>query len=115
MSEKEEQKQQLTIDDFPGKLITLPDGSTTKNVYIVKVEDPSMRTKISTFATAKIDIFGYGVDFAGYLVSNKSSDEIKTIQEAIIEVNKGNKELYSITYPWHKVTSVRNVSYRNKK
>ena len=114
MSDKDEEKQELTIEDFPGKLITLRDGTTTKNVYIVKVQDPSMRTKISTFATTKIDVFGYGVDFAGYLVATKSSDEIKTVQDAIKEANKGSKELYSIKYPWQNIISVRNVSYRNK-
>lgn len=114
MSKTNKQNQELTIEDFPGKVITLTDGSITKNLYIVKVEDPSMRTKISSFATAKIDIFDYGVDFAGYLVPNRSSDNIKTTKEALIEANKGNKELYSITYPWQKVISVRNISYRNK-
>ena len=114
---KKTKKQENLIDNLPGKEVKLPDGSTTKTTYLVKVihtNYPNKTTTLACYVTAKIDVFSYGIDFVGYPVDSKSAEQVKTEKDAVDLANKGSRELYSITYPWHQVLSVRNVSYRNK-
>jgi hypothetical protein len=115
MTNNTEENQPGRIEFLPGKAVKLPDGSTTKTTYLVKVEDPTMKRKVTAFLTAKLDRTSYGVELVGYLVPTAPADEVRTEKDAVALVNsKGMKSLYSVIYPWDRVISVRNVSYRLK-
>jgi hypothetical protein len=115
MTDNTEENQTGAIEFLPGKAVKLPDGSTTKTTYLVKVEDPTMKRKVTAFLTAKLDRTSYGVELVGYLVPVAPADEVRTEKDAVALVNsKDTKSLYSVIYPWDRVISVRNVSYRLK-
>ncbi len=96
------------------KIETFPSRSGNKTLYLVTVEEPGSRTIRRVFVTKYLTQGPHGIDFVGYEVSNKAKGPL-TEEDAIDLANKGNRDLVSIIFPWHRVISIRNASYREAK
>jgi len=96
------------------KIETLPSRSGNKTLYLVTVEEPGSRASRRAFVTKYLTQSPHGIDFVGYEVSNKTKGPL-TDKDAVDLANKGNRDLVSIIYPWHRVISIRNASYREAK
>lgn len=110
-SESVEEENDNLVHSLPGP----GTNSVNKITYLLKISDPTLgKQKCHCFVSAKVDQMAYGVSFIGYKVSEKSSKDIKSEQDALEVINQGSNEIYSMVYPWANVISIRNVSYRRK-
>ena len=89
-------------------------SSANKMLYILVVEDPSLKAKTRYFATQKVDKMASFADIIGYEVTDAQSSKMKTWDDATALAEKQEKEIVSISFPWHRVISIRNVSYKSK-
>ena len=89
-------------------------NSTNKLLYIVVTEDLSSDQGIRYFATSKIDKTPVCLDVVGYEVTNAQSSQLKTWDDAVELATQEKIENISISFPWHRVISIRNVSYKTK-
>ncbi len=87
-------------------------NSTNKLLYIVVTEDPSIEAKIRYFATTKVDKNAYTVDLVGLEVTNAQNNKLETWDDAIELAKEGKLEMQSIAFPWHRIISIKNVSYK---
>ena len=101
-------------EDLIDEITYLPSRSGNKTLYLVTVEDPTVRAKKRVFVTKYIDQKAFGIDFIGYEIDNKTSGRL-TDKDAVLLANKGNKDLISILFPWNRVISIRNASYMEAK
>ncbi|KKM56173.1 hypothetical protein LCGC14_1551990 [marine sediment metagenome] len=101
------------IEENTGEMIeeisVLPARSGNKTVYLVVVEEPFSKRKKQQFVTRFLEQKPLGIELIGYEISNTA--KIKSHRDAVDEANKGSKELYNIILPWHRVISIRNVTY----
>jgi len=98
-----------------GEIITsLPSRSGNKTLYLVIVEDPVSRLNKRFFATKYLSQTPNGVDFVGYEIPLKVGGCL-TEDNALDLINKGNRTLISVLYPWHRVISIINTSYKEAK
>lgn len=93
------------------KIEYLPVRSGNKTLYLVTVEDPNSKPKKRVFVTRYLDKGPLGVDLVGYEIDNKTI-MVKTEQDAIDLANKGNRDLISVLFPWNRVVSIRNTSFK---
>ncbi len=101
-------------DNKLDEITYLPPKSGTKIVYLIAAEGVSAKSKKRMFVSAKItEKAGIGVDFIGYEVPTNVIN-IQSEVDALEWANKGSRELYSVLFPWHKIISIRNVSYKLK-
>lgn len=92
-----------------------PVNSTNTVLYILMMEDPSVKGKTRSFAANKVDKGSWGVDFKGFDVSNSNAQEsLKTYEDAVEFAKTANLSVLEMTIPWHRIISIRNVSYRTK-
>lgn len=89
-------------------------NSTNKLLYLLVVEDPSVKTKTRIFATGKLDKNAAFVDMFGYEITNVHSTQLKTWNDAVELANKESIELVNMSFPWQRVLSIRNVNYKQK-
>lgn len=90
-------------------------SSTNKPLYILMVEDPALKVKYRYFATPKIDKMAGIVDIVGYEIeTNAQINKIKTWDDAVELASKEKFNIVNMTFPWHRVISIRNVSYKSK-
>lgn len=89
-------------------------SSTNKMLYILVVEDPTAKEKYRLFATTKIDKMAGFSDVIGYEITNAQSSKLKTWDDATALAEKQELEVVSFSFPWHRVISIRNVSYKSK-
>lgn len=96
------------IESFSAKI-------NNKTVYILLVEDPSKREKFRAFVGVDVISGSETFDLKGYEIKWSNRDKITGFDDAIKyanEFNKGPEDIVDIKYPWHRVISVRNVTYR---
>lgn len=89
-------------------------NSTNKLLYILVVEDPTVKQNCRIFATSKVDKMAAFADIIGYEITNAQSNKLKTWDDVIELANDGNIELINISFPWHRVINIRNVTYKSK-
>jgi hypothetical protein len=89
-------------------------NSANKLLYILVTEDPSNKTQVRYFATAKVDKLATYVDLVGYEVTNAQSNKLKTWDDVTELAKKGKLEILNISFPWQRVINIRNVSYKIK-
>ena len=91
-------------------------NSTNKLLYILVVEDPTLKEKCRLFATTKVDKMTAFAEVIGYEITNAQSNKLKTWDDVVELVNtkNGSIELVNISFPWHRVISIRNVTYKSK-
>ncbi len=88
-----------------------------KALYIVIVEDPSSKPKLRVYGTAKPEKTQSFLEFIGYdLTINTTAqiEQLKTYEDVIELSNQGKTDLVSLVYPWSRVISIKNVSYKIK-
>lgn len=89
-------------------------NSAIKMAYLITIEDPSHKPKFRTFYASKYDK-SVCLDFKGYeTTSLKITSEIRTYDEVISIAEENNLTMQELCFPWHRVISIRNVSYRTK-
>lgn len=89
-------------------------NSATKMAYLITIEDPSHKPKIRSFYTSKYDK-SVCLDFKGYeTTSLKLTTEIRTYNEVVSIAETNNLIMQELCFPWHRVISIRNVSYHSK-
>lgn len=84
--------------------------STNKTIYLVLVDDPTVKENKRAYVTHRVDYEGLGIKFNGYEVKYGSRNKIKTHKDAYdnaIDV----EDPVEIYYPGHRVISVKNVLY----
>lgn len=91
----------------------LPGFSTNKTIYLVLVEDPSVKSNRRAFVSHRVDYEDGGIKFNGYEVKYANRDKIKAHSEAYENAININDPM-DIYYPGHRVISVRNVQYIQK-
>lgn len=89
-------------------------NSTNKLLYIVVIEDLSSDQGIRFIATSKVDKNPVCLDVIGYEVTNAQTDKLKTWDDAVELATNEKMEIISVTFPWHRIISIRNVSYKTK-
>ena len=89
-------------------------NSTNKLLYMLVVEDPTTKTNSRIFITSKVDRMAAFADVIGYEITSIQSSKLKTWDDAVELANKERLEVISIAFPWHRVISIRNVSYKTK-
>lgn len=108
------------LGDLPQQALALEKAnrniasSTNKMLYILVVEDPSLKAKTRYFATQKVDKTAGFADIVGYEVTNAQSSKLKTWDDATTLAETQELEIFNISFPWHRVISIRNVSYKLK-
>lgn len=102
------------VGDFVEEITYLPARSGNKTLYLLTVEDLTGRVKRRVFVSKYLDKTGIGVDFVGYEIASKTV-MVKTEDDAIDLANKGNRELLSLLFPWNRVISIRNTSFKEAK
>lgn len=93
-----------------------PLNSTNSVLYILVMEDPSVKGKTRCFATNKVDKASWGVDFRGYEVSNinNAQENLKTYENAVEFAKTAKTSLIEMTIPWQRIISITNMSYKAK-
>jgi hypothetical protein len=106
MVENKEQNQAKVVE----KIISLPSRSGNKTVYLVAVEVPFLDgLQRRQFVTRYLEQKPLGVELIGYEIG--SDAKVFSHRDAVDEANKGSRELFNITFPMHRVLSIRNVTY----
>jgi hypothetical protein len=119
---KERQMVNKTIDFSDGpqeakaleKVNKIIGSSTNKLLYIVVTEDISYDAGFRYFATSKIDKVQTCLDIIGYEITNAQSSILKTWDDALELAVQENIDHISISFPWHRIISIKNVSYKGK-
>jgi hypothetical protein len=93
------------------KIDFLPSRSGNKTLYLVTVDDPLSKPKKRVFVSKYLDKTPLGIDFVGYEVDCKTKGPLSD-RDAVDLANKGNRDLMSVLFPWHRVVSIRNASYK---
>jgi len=82
--------------------------STNKPVYLVLVQGYEEHA----FVTSKLELSDTYVRITGHTIPYNSIREIKTLEDA--EKHAEREEILDIMYPWHRVVSIRNITYKSK-
>jgi len=98
------------------KADSLTANSANKLLYIVVTEDPTSKDEVKYFATSKVDKLTNFAEVIGYEVTSVQMKQIKTWNDVTELANKSKSmEIVNMTFPWHRVISIRNVSYKKAK
>ena len=89
-------------------------NSTTKLLYTIVVEDPTAKTECRLFATSKVDKSATFCEVIGYEITGAQSSKLKTWNDVIELATKSQLDLVNMTFPWHRVINIKNVSYKAK-
>ncbi len=95
-------------------------NSTNKVIYIVEIEDPFLPKEPRIFLALKMTESPNYLDFIGYNIpksnikETQKNKQILTYQQELKKIEEGSVEPINIRYPWTRIISVRNVSYKHK-
>lgn len=95
-------------------------NSANKVLYIVRVEDPSVKSKIRSYAALKLNetmahyLQLIGFEYPKTETKNNTQKKINTYQEAVEIAEKENLDIEDLRFPWQRVISIKNVNYQNK-
>ena len=100
------------------KINSLSGKSKIKIVYLVLVEDVTKKEKCRAFvgeheSDANVSL----LIIRGYEIKWSNKEKITNYEDALKYVNEFNKspeDIIEIKYPWHRVISIINVSYKRK-
>ncbi len=103
------------ITDLPvQKNIGLPSNSTNKALYIVVVEDPTIKAKKRVFAAQKVVHNTPTLEVFGYEITDAQTSQLKSFNDASNLAKEGQLEILNVSFPWCRVISITNVSYKLK-
>ena len=86
--------------------------SGNKTLYLIAVEDPFVTSGKRLFVSKYAAELNFGVQMVvGYEIDYRTKN-VESEEQALLLVNKGTREIFSITFPWNKVVSFRNVTYK---
>ena len=84
------------------------DRSKNKPIYIVVVEDPENKSKITYYLTQSLDKNPADIDLKGFPVTKAEAN--KQVKNPNIE--KDAKDLINVIIPWHRVIKILNITYK---
>jgi hypothetical protein len=88
----------------------IADPSTTRPIYLVVVEDPTVKGKIQYYKVQNPQEVGAFLELRGYLISKENADKLTENPHATINAEaEVNRKL-----PLHKIIRMDNLSYKSK-
>lgn len=100
------------MTDLPAILAQNPaPKSTNKLVYLLVLEDPTKPKKIGYFLTSKLNQNTITIEVNGFYVTDEK--QIENIA-SLDDQKFADRQIISMIFPWQKVISIRNVTYRSK-
>lgn len=90
-------------------------NSSNKLLYIVVIEDPTVKTKgLRFYATPKVDKAAAFIELIGFEVTDTQVKQLKSWNDASELAEQGNLEVTHLCVPWQRVVSIKNANYRVK-
>lgn len=87
-------------------------NSTNKILYIVRVEDPTIKAKLRSYVVLKYTEFAFGIDLVGYETSPQTQTKLTSYSSALEHANKSGKvKIINKRIPWARILDVENKSY----
>jgi hypothetical protein len=86
----------------------LPGYSTNKPVYLVQIKDSSTKTqKYEFWVSFKVSYKPTVLQLLGWKVPSKAT--VNNLQDA--EDKAEREQYFDIAFPWHKVESIKNITF----
>jgi len=97
--------------------LKIKQNSANSPLYIVRVEDPSKETKTRTFAALKLrEESALYLEVIGLeLEMDAQQNAFKNYNDLITFAEHGEIAIISIRFPWHRVISIENKTYKQKR
>lgn len=96
--------------------LKIKDSFNNGPVYLVTVEDPTIKSKYREFCCLKFQHDSVTVSIVGFdIVSNKKETfALNSLKEVSEYVQKNNITLEDYKIPWTRVINVKNITYKQK-
>ena len=86
--------------------------SSNKILYIVRVEDPTIKAKCRTYVALKYTEFPYGVEIVGYETNLQTQTKLTNYSGALEHAKNSKKvKIINKRIPWARILDVENKSY----
>lgn len=90
----------------------LRENSSNNPIYIVTVEDPTVKLKCRTFIAVKINQEANCLDVIGYEIKKTETKALNNVREVLDNVIKGKLvQLSNIKFPWTRVINIENKTF----
>jgi hypothetical protein len=93
------------------KVNRMPGSSTNKSLYSVTINDP-VKSCYRVFLTTRVDKGANFVEFKGFEVEEQKASNIQSYDDAIKHANERKIAMVNILFPWHKIVSIKNITYK---
>ncbi len=94
--------------------LKLKENSANNFLWIVKVEDPSTKSKIKYYAVLKMTQDTTCLDVVGIEINQKQQNALESFSDVENYVKEGTTRVVSIKFPWTRVISIENRTYKRK-
>ncbi len=96
-------------------------NSATKELYIVTVEDPTIKAKSRVHIATRVDMGPVAAVMVGYeivdrtLVEEIANSKTVSYNDAVDRLKSSGQDFEVITIPWNKVIRIKTVKYNISK
>ena len=87
------------------------DPSANKPIYLVRAEDPEVKSKIRYYRSQKIERHPTHLTVSGFELTKAQAEQLRKKTGALVVANQ--REI-NIELPWQRVISTENVTYKQK-
>jgi hypothetical protein len=96
--------------------LRLKQNSANNYLYMVKVEDPTIKSKCRYFVALKLrEDNAFCLDLVGVEINSKDKDTFKSYNEVVNYVKNGESvHVVNIRFPWTRVINIENRTYVRK-
>lgn len=103
------------IVGLPGAKNSMPGMEiTNKTVYLIVTEDALVKAKVRAYVASKFTESQAYMSFRGAEISHTQIKELSSYDDAIELANKNKSSIEEMIYPWNKICSIKNITYRHK-
>lgn len=97
----------------------LGNSVNTKELYIVVIEDQTVKAGFRTYLAQRADLGGASVSVQGYEIANNSKiiaqlKDTKIYVDAVELAKKNNAETESLIIPWHRIIRIKSFKFSVK-
>jgi hypothetical protein len=93
----------------------IKNSSKSEVLYILNVEDPTVKQKQSWFIIFKFTETPVYIDVVGFHTNNKNQiDALITISDAEKLAQDNNLQIVNKRFPWARIIDIENKTYRRK-
>lgn len=95
-------------------------NSANKELYIVMMEDPTIKAKYRIYLAQRVDEKPATVNMVGWEITTINSEinaqlkEIKNYVDAVELAKKNGEELENLTIPWQKILRIKTLKFSVK-